>query len=201
VFFVFFGVFMNWVLFLFLPDLCNISREGLSLFPYLTKVASDCTLGFIVGLLFLVGFPAGFVFLGYKYSLQNAIQYSYVKNKDTFYKYFSTKMLSFVEKKQSGNAGVMQLAGNFLEKLDNVPWAMRAVINFFKDKIPFVELLEKISVNTEISADNSEEVANRLAQDADTYIKDELLKPDTTLIWGLVLINVGLFVLLKWILV
>lgn len=196
--FVFFGVLINWVFFFLLPDMCSIEGEGLGWMTYMREVASQCTISFIVGFLFLIAFPIAFVFLGYKYSIQNAIHYSYVKNKDTFYHYLSNRMLSFVETKQSGDSNALQLAGNFLEKLDNVPWVMRTVIGFFKDKIPFVEVLEKMSAKVDITPENSEAVALQLAQDADEYIEDELLKPDLTLVWVLLGISVVLFALVKF---
>jgi len=198
IFFTFIGVLINWVLFFMLPDMCNLSSEDLAWGTYLQELASQCTVGFIVGLLFLIGFPAAYIFLGYKYSFQNAIHYAYVKNKSTFYDYISDKMLSFVADKQSGSTSALQLAGNFLEKLDNVPWVMRVVINFLKDKIPFVEVLEKMNVDMDITPENSTEVANRLAQDADEYIEDELLKPDMTLVWLLMGINAAIFAFVKW---
>ncbi len=198
-FFTFLGVVFNWVLFFFLPDMCDLqqSQQG-GMMAYVEELISDCFFSFAIGLVFLLGFPIAYIFLSYKQSLQGGIYYAYVKNKATFYKYISDRMLAFVENKQTGNKSVVQLAGNFLEKLDNVPFVMRWIIRFLKDKIPFVEVLEKMSADIEITPDNSEEVAFRLAKDADTYIEDELLKPDLTLVWLLIGINVGVFVLVKW---
>ena len=197
-FFIFMGIVINWVLFFFLPDMCDLeqSQQG-GMMSYVKELISDCFFSFAVGVLFLIGFPLGYVFLGYKQGLQGGIYYAYVQNKATFYKYISDRMLSFVENKQAGNKSVVQIAGNFLEKLDNVPFVMRWIIGFLKDKIPFVEVLEKMSADIEITPENSEEVAFRLAKDADTYIEDELLKPDLALVWLLIGINVGLFVLVK----
>ncbi len=94
--FIFLGVVINWVLFFLLPDMCSLSGEGMGWLAYLKEIASQCTISFIIGFLFLIAFPFAFVFLGYKYSIQNAIHYSYVKNKSTFYQYLSNRMLSFV---------------------------------------------------------------------------------------------------------
>ncbi|MEZ4888900.1 MAG: hypothetical protein R3E32_29510 [Chitinophagales bacterium] len=200
IFFTFLGVVINWVLFFMLPDMCDLqqSQQG-GMIAYFQELISHCFLAFAIGVSFLVLFPIAYIFLSYKQSLQSAIYYVYVKNKETFYKYISDRMLSFVEKKKTGDKSVVQLAGNFLEKLDNVPFVMRWIIGFLKDKIPFVEVLEKMNVDVEITPENSEAVAMRLAHDADQYIEDELLKPDLTLVWLLIGINIGVFALVKWI--
>lgn len=197
-FFIFMGIVLNWVLFFFLPDMCDLQQsQGSGWTSYMQELISDCFFSFALGVLFIVGFPLAYIFLGYKQGLQGGIYYAYVKNKATFYKYISDRMLSFVENKQTGNTSVVQIAGNFLEKLDNMPFVMRWIVRFLKDKIPFVEVLEKMSADIDITPENSEEVAFRLAKDADTYIEDELLKPDLVLVWLLIGINIGLFVLVK----
>ncbi len=87
-----------------------------------------------------------------------------------------------------------------MEKLENVPWVMRTVIVYFKDKIPFADVLEKMSAKMDITPENSEAVALQLAQDADGYIEDELLKPNLTLVWMLMGLSVVLFALTHFLL-
>lgn len=192
---VIFGIVLNLILLFFLPDMCSLDKGDASLMEYVGNVASGCTPALIFGLLFAIGFPFAYFFLAQKFGVQSAIHYAYVENKPYFYQYFTDKMMSHVAKKQANSsAGLMEITGKFLTKLNDVPFIFRIIINFLKDKIPFLEVIEKISNQIDISPNaNVQEVAQKLATEADVYVQDELLRPSLWLFWIVLAVNLGVF--------
>ncbi len=180
------GFLMNLAFLFFLPDVCP-------------GEASRCGWSYLLGALFLLGFPILYFFLGQKYAIQKVIHHAYVKNKANFYEYFTKKMTHYIQKKKDDPNepdSWLDLATNFLDKLDDVPWLLRIVIRFIKARIPFTEVMTKISKDVDLENKSVSQAAVEIAQEADEYIEDDLLEPGSMLLWGAFLLNVGLFVAL-----
>lgn len=206
IFFVTFGVIVNLVLIYFLPDMCDAVRGNEeSFWKYLVSTASGCTFSFVMIALFAIGFPMLYIVLGYKYAFKRILQHAYVKNKDVFYEYFTERLTSFIAKKQAKDNttnSVITLAGRFLQKLNNMPFVLRWVVSFLKDKIPFGSIIEKVALETDLSANSKATVsdtAKKIALEADTYVKDDLLAPDFTLPMILLSVNIIVLVILLFI--
>ncbi len=195
-FFAIAGLVLNIVLFWYLPDMCDLTRGDLSLGQYMGGIATNCTAAFVVGILLIPVFPALYAFLGYKYAIQKTIHYAYVENKDTFYEYTVNRLVDFIDNNQSASKGVLGavgLADRFFDKLDNMPFVLKNVMKVIKKVVPFVEIENKINEEEKITDDNQTQVAARLAAEADTYVQDELLKPDLTLMLVVLFINLLTF--------
>ena len=125
-FIVILGIVINLVAFYCLPNMCDlpdVGSAGESLF--------GCTLALIVGLVLLLAFPLAYLFVAYKYGFQKALHFAYVQNKMHFYEYFSVKMTAFTDSAKDDKSGnFISTAGKFLDKLHDVPFLFRFIINF-----------------------------------------------------------------------
>jgi len=199
--FVLFGFILNIILFWYLPDMCDLTGAASGWWAYMTELATNCTFAFVISLLFMPLLPIAYGFLGYKYAIQKGVHYAYVQNKDTFYRYTTNKLVNFIDKNAAmskGMVGAVGLAGKFMHKMDGMPFFFRKVMQVLSKVVPFVDIVDRINNDLELSASNESAIASRLANEADTYIQDELLQPDLTLFWILVGVNAVFFGLIMF---
>lgn len=194
--FILFGLILNIILFFLLPDRCDLKGAE---FSYL---ASNCLGALLIMLLFLPLFPILYGLLGYKYAIQKTLQFGYVKNRRFFYEYLMQRFMVFVNKYSGGNlAGAASLADRFFDRLEGLPFVLKTIVRTVKKFVPIADIVARVSMqDNNINEQNKEEVALKIADEADRYLKDELLQPDMTLPYLLVGINLGMFALFKWVL-
>lgn len=188
------GLGLNILFFTLLPDRCSLNNN-------FGQVITNCADAVFIGALFLPLFPILYAVLGYKYALQKTLQFGYVQNKDFFYKYIISRFVNFLDKNQyTGGAlgSVANLAGSFFKHLDNFPFFFRGIIKIIGKFVPFADIIERVAENYRLTQDNVSNVAEQIAHEAESLVKDELLQPDTTLPKILFAINFALFALFKW---
>lgn len=200
IFFVSCGIIVNLIIIYFLPDMC--ATEGEEVKGFMKKLTSGCPIYYVMMAIFAIGFPILYIALGSKYAFKRILQHAYVKNKDVFYEYFTDRLTSFITKQKEKNqttSSILDLVTLFLKKLNNMPIVLKWVVRFLKDKIPFGPIIEKVALESDLSAKSDASVSNtakKIAASADTYVKDDLLAPDLTLPMILLGINVAVLVIL-----
>ena len=191
--FALFGLLLNIVFFLFLPDRCAVQGS-------VGAVLADCTDAVLIGVLFLPLFPILYGILGYKFAIQRSLHFGYVQNRDFLFRYIIDRFAAFAQKYAGGSiAGATSIASRFVDKLDNLPLVLRLVVGAIKKVVPMADLLDHINPNELNNLNDRGAVAAHLAKETDRYLKTELLQPDTTLPKILLVINVLVFVLFKWV--
>lgn len=182
-----FGVLLNVVLFMLLPDLCDAADTSVC-FPHIG-----------IGIVLLMVFPILYILIGYKFAIQKVIQFSYVQNKDYFYGYTVNKLAAYLgQNKKTGAAisGGAKLIGRFFDKLDNMPFAIRAVLKFIKSVVPIADIVERATNGEAITPENEGKVATRIAEETDKFISTDLLEPGYTIPVIVLIVNLALFGLL-----
>lgn len=188
------GLILNIVFFFLLPDRCAVQGS-------VGAIISDCADAVLIGLLFIPIFPILYGILGYRLALQRTIHFAYVQNRENLFNYVIDRFVGFVQKNAGNsvtNAG--SLATRFFNQLDNLPFALRAIMKVIKKIVPMADIFDNINTQQILTATNRTEVVAQISAQTDQYLKNELLNPDTTLPKILVLINILLFALLKWVL-
>lgn len=189
----FFGigaVILNLILFALLTNLC------------VSAASAVCTTRVVAGVILLLVFPVLHIFAGYKYTIQKVIHFAYIENKDFFYRYTVNKLAAFLDaNKTTGSmvSGGAKLVSRFFDKLENMPFAIRAVVRFLSALVPLSDIVERATDNEAINPKNEGKIAARIAEETDKYIGTQLLEPSFTLsaiVLGINLIVFALFRLL-----
>lgn len=192
--FTLFGLILNVLFFFLLPDRCDLAGADLG------YLVSNCLGALLIMLLFLPLFPIVYGLLGYKYAIQKTLQFGYVKNRRFFYEYLMQRFMVFVQKYSGGNlASVASLADRFFDRLEGLPFALQIIVRTVKKFVPIADIVARVSEQSNIDEQNKEAVALKIADEADRYLKDELLQPDMTLHYILLVINVLTFAFFKWV--
>ncbi|OWY18901.1 hypothetical protein C7N43_26400 [Sphingobacteriales bacterium UPWRP_1] len=166
------GFLLNLALFLLLPNLC------------VNTGTSICAWRIAAAALLLLAFPVLYLLVGYKYTIQKVIHFAYVENKDFFYRYTVNKLADFLDRnKTTGNmvTGGAKLIVRFFDKLDNMPFAIRAVLRFISSLVPLADIVERATKEETITPDNEGKLAARIAEETDKFIGTQLLEPGLTL--------------------
>lgn len=183
------GLLLNVLLFIYLPDICaNAGAEVC--FPLIA-----------FGIVMLIIFPIIYCLIGYKFAIQKVIQYAYVQNKDYLYRYTVYKLTAFLDKNKTTGAAISggsKLIERFFDKLDNMPFAVRAVLNFIKSVVPISEIVERAANGEAITPENEGKLATRIAEETDKYIHSDLLQPGFALPAIVLTANLAFFGLLHW---
>lgn len=191
--FTLFGLVLNIVLFFLLPDRCAVQGS-------LGAIIADCADAVLIGLLFLPILPILYAILGYRFAIQRTLHFGYVQNREFFFRYLIDRFVNFAQKYAGGGiANATGLATRFLDHLDDLPFAIRAIVRVVKKFVPMADLLDRVNATQLIDANNRDTIAAQIATEADHYLKNELLYPDTTLPKILVAANLIAFVLLRWV--
>ncbi len=198
-FFFIFGLLLNVVLWWNLPDLCNTSDPDV----HMVAKTTACSFSFVISVLFLLVFPVLYLVLGYRHSIWSTARHVYSDQKEKLFRYTTNRFVRFKEKSETETNGkedeaenghLLQLATNFFDKLDGMPFVFRGVMSLLKRFVPFADIVDKISQEVDLSNESNEkDFASRLSAAADDYVKEDILNPGW--IWPLVLllINAGLF--------
>ncbi len=190
--FILLGLLLNIVLFCFLPDRCA-SDGGLG------SVISDCADAVLIGAIFLPIFPIIYAVFGYRFALQRSLHFGYVQNREFLFRYLIDRFVGFAQKHAGGSiADATGLASRFLERLDKLPFVLRIVLQAVKKIVPMADLLDRISPEQLGEGYDRDKAAAHLANEADRYLQNDLLQPDTTLPKILVVVNLLAFILFKW---
>lgn len=188
------GILLNIIFFFLIPDRCQLSLDKSYIY-----VLKNCFPAFVIGLLFLVGFPIAYFFVAQQYAIQKVIETVYIKHKDEFYEYLTDNLIKFTNNNKS-LAGSLQ-AGNvlhsFFKKLDNLPFIFRIVVKYLSKKIPLIEIAEQVSQQANFTQGNTQAAAKQLSDKAQSHISDELLNANKLWLILLLIFNIMVFIAVK----
>ena len=141
------------------------------------------------------------IFIPYFYYLasirflpQIAINQLYKVNARMLFEYLIHKMF---EKKERYD--VEELASKFKIKQLG-PRSIRWIYGYLLSKAPWLEVLQEISEEVELTRENADEIVNRLDERSEDLVPLDILKADYTWFYFYLLINAGLIALVIFVL-